>query len=174
MYKTTTLNQLVLEVPPASRNWAGTGTLEDVRCKGPLEFGAPSIPSHPPLGGHPFLSLPGWLTLQTQLMSLLPFLLQEACDSSRPHFSLSWVRSSIWWRLRKTHQAAQVQIPARPLAAEGLQARSFSSPTSYLSFAGPLLNDKPTHFVPRMCSQPYLFSLSFERLDQMQKLLGCP
>lgn len=43
--------------------------------------GAPSIPCYPPLGSHPLLSLPIWLTLQTQLMSLLPFLLQETCDS---------------------------------------------------------------------------------------------
>ena len=73
MYKMTTLNQLVLDAPPASRNWAGTGTLGDACCQGPLERRAPSIPSYPPLGSHPLLSLPVWLTLQTQLMSLLPF-----------------------------------------------------------------------------------------------------
>lgn len=33
------------------------------------------------------------------------------------------MRSSTWWRLRKNHQTAQVQIPALPLAAMGPQAQ---------------------------------------------------
>lgn len=33
------------------------------------------------------------------------------------------MRSSTWWRLRKNHQTAQVQIPALPLATMGPQAQ---------------------------------------------------
>lgn len=75
LHKMTTLNPLAALPETGQR----LGHWETWGVRGPL--GSSFNPSYLPLGGHPLLRLPVWLILQMQLMSLLPFLLQEACDS---------------------------------------------------------------------------------------------